>query len=69
MSLLPIDSHTLIYGTADGGKRKIQFLIYFPGVTVHNDVPKFNALMKMAANRLNLKVRRETFVKFPRSIL
>jgi hypothetical protein len=46
MSLLPIGGQSLVYGSSDGG------------VTVLAENPEFNELMKEAAKKLNIKVRR-----------
>eukprot|EP01114_Cavostelium_apophysatum_P011844 TRINITY_DN2636_c0_g1_i2.p1 TRINITY_DN2636_c0_g1~~TRINITY_DN2636_c0_g1_i2.p1 ORF type:complete len:1423 (+),score=460.75 TRINITY_DN2636_c0_g1_i2:227-4495(+) len=43
LSLLPINAETLIYGTGDGGR------------TVKAENPKFNAKMRLAGEKLNLK--------------
>lgn len=43
MTLLPINKSTIIYGTPDGGK------------TIYDENPKFNAKMKLAAQKLRLK--------------
>ena len=44
-SLLPIDSSTLKYGSADAG------------VTVHDDIPELSAIMKRAGEFIGMKVR------------
>ncbi|EGG19006.1 Histidine kinase A [Cavenderia fasciculata] len=43
MSLLPINSETIVYGSSDGG------------ITVHSEDPGFNEKMKQSAQALNLK--------------
>lgn len=43
MSMLPVDTTTLCYGSGDGG------------MDVHDDIPEFNAMMGKLGNILNLK--------------
>jgi hypothetical protein len=46
MSLVPVSSQTLKYGSADAGK------------TIHTDIPELNLKMETVAQRLNLKKHR-----------
>jgi len=41
-TILPITKHTIIYGSADGGK------------TVHDDIDEVNEMMKKAAKKINI---------------